>query len=75
MPVFNPVNLGKLEKLAAETAELTAKLEQRAERAERMLSHKTLRVVLVRDDDADQPPVLVVEDAAKGPTRRGERND
>jgi hypothetical protein len=26
------------------------------------LGHKTLRVVRVRDDDADQPPVLVVED-------------
>jgi hypothetical protein len=25
---------------------------------------RTLRVVRVRDDDADQPPVLVVEDAA-----------
>ena len=25
--------------------------------------HKTLRVVAVRDDDADQPPTLVVEDA------------
>jgi hypothetical protein len=25
--------------------------------------HKTLRVVAVRDDDADSPPVLVVEDA------------
>jgi hypothetical protein len=27
--------------------------------------HKTLRVVGVRDDDADQPPVLVVEDLAE----------
>jgi hypothetical protein len=26
--------------------------------------HKTLRVVRVRDDEADQPPVLVVEDTA-----------
>jgi hypothetical protein len=26
------------------------------------LGRKTLRVVDVRDDDADQPPVLVVED-------------
>jgi hypothetical protein len=26
--------------------------------------HKTMRVVGVRDDDADKPPVLVVEDAA-----------
>ena len=26
------------------------------------LGHKTLRVVGIRDDDADQPPVLVVED-------------
>ena len=25
---------------------------------------KTVRVVAVRDDDADQPPVLVVEDVA-----------
>jgi hypothetical protein len=28
------------------------------------LGHKTLRVVRIRDDDADQPPVLVVEDMA-----------
>jgi hypothetical protein len=28
------------------------------------LGHETLRVVRVRDDDADQPPVLVVEDVA-----------
>jgi hypothetical protein len=27
-------------------------------------ANKTLRVVEVRDDDADQAPVLVVEDAA-----------
>jgi hypothetical protein len=27
--------------------------------------HKTLRVVGVRNDDADQPPVLVVEDMAE----------
>ncbi len=27
--------------------------------------HKTLRVVRVRDNDADQPPVLVVEDVAE----------
>jgi hypothetical protein len=26
---------------------------------------RTLRVVAVRDDDADQPPVLVVEDVAE----------
>jgi hypothetical protein len=26
------------------------------------LGSKTLRVVGIRDDDADQPPVLVVED-------------
>jgi hypothetical protein len=29
------------------------------------LGSRTLRVVAVRDDDADQPPVLVVEDAAR----------
>jgi hypothetical protein len=28
---------------------------------------RTLRVLGVRDDDADQPPVLVVEDLAGGP--------
>jgi hypothetical protein len=28
------------------------------------LGHRTLRVVGIRDDDADQPPVLVVEDVA-----------
>jgi hypothetical protein len=28
------------------------------------LGRRTLRVVRVRDDDADQPPVLVVEDLA-----------
>jgi hypothetical protein len=27
--------------------------------------HRTLRVVGIRDDDADQPPVLVVEDAGE----------
>lgn len=30
------------------------------------LGRKQLRVVGKRDDDADQPPVLVVEDAAEG---------
>jgi hypothetical protein len=28
------------------------------------MGQKTLRVVRIRDDDADQPPVLVVEDTA-----------
>jgi hypothetical protein len=28
------------------------------------LGQRTLRVLRVRDDDADQPPVLVVEDVA-----------
>jgi hypothetical protein len=28
------------------------------------LGQRTLRVLVVRDDDADQPPVLVVEDPA-----------
>jgi hypothetical protein len=28
------------------------------------LGHKTLRVVRIRDDEADQPPALVVEDVA-----------
>jgi hypothetical protein len=29
------------------------------------LGHRTLRVVGKRDDDSDQPPVLVVEDVAE----------
>lgn len=29
------------------------------------LGKRTLRVVGVRDDDADQPPVLVIEDVTK----------
>ena len=29
------------------------------------LGRRTLRVVAVRDDDAEQPPVLVVEDVAE----------
>jgi hypothetical protein len=29
------------------------------------LGRRTLKVVGVRDEDADQPPVLVVEDAAR----------
>lgn len=32
------------------------------------LGRRTLRVVAVRDDDADQPPVLVVEQAVEAPT-------
>lgn len=33
------------------------------------LPHRTLRVVRVRGDDADQPPVLVVEEMAGRATR------
>jgi hypothetical protein len=29
------------------------------------LGHRTLRVVRLRDEDADQPPVLVVEEARR----------
>jgi hypothetical protein len=32
------------------------------------LGHRSLRVVSVRDDDVDQPPVLVVEDVAESAT-------
>jgi hypothetical protein len=32
------------------------------------LGHRSLRVVAVRDDDVDQPPVLVVEDVAESAT-------
>jgi hypothetical protein len=28
------------------------------------LGHRTLRVVAIPDDDADQPPVLIVEEAS-----------
>ena len=33
-----------------------------------LTAERTLRVLGVRDDDADQPPVLVVEDAPHGLT-------
>ena len=37
------------------------------------LGHKALRVVGIRDDEADQPPVLVVEDWPNEPlTRRSD---
>jgi hypothetical protein len=29
------------------------------------LGHRSLRVVSIRDDDAEQPPVLIVEDVAE----------
>jgi hypothetical protein len=32
------------------------------------LGRRTLRVLAIRDDDADQAPVLVVEDASKAAT-------
>jgi hypothetical protein len=35
------------------------------------LGHRTLRVVAVRYDDADQPPVLVVEDMAERASSAG----
>jgi hypothetical protein len=34
------------------------------------LGGRSLRVVEVRDDDADQAPVLVVEEAGPGPSER-----
>jgi hypothetical protein len=34
------------------------------------LGHRTLRVVGIRDDDADQPPVLIVEEAALEPVSK-----
>ena len=34
------------------------------------LGRRTLRVIRVRDDDADQPPVLVVETRRDEPTAR-----
>jgi len=45
MPVYNPVNLATLEKLAARTAELIEKLEQRSARAE-LIARRNLLVGL-----------------------------
>ena len=34
------------------------------------LGHRALRVIGKRDDDADQPPVLIVEDVPEGDAAR-----
>ena len=46
--------------------ELDAQLA--AGRQDLTTGERTLRVLGVRDDDADQPPALVVEDTCPGPT-------
>jgi hypothetical protein len=59
--------LFKLETLEGEPAEpreLSSAVPNWAAGHEIHFGHKTLRVVVVRYDDADQPPVLVVEDVA-----------
>jgi hypothetical protein len=47
----------------AEPSSLSSAVPNWAPGHEIHFGHKTLRVVAVRDDDADSPPVLVVEDA------------
>jgi len=60
--------LFRLETLAgepAEPSEPSSAVPNWAPGHEIHFGHKTLRVVRVRDDEADQPPVLVVEDVAE----------
>jgi hypothetical protein len=60
--------LFKLETLEGERAEpreLSSAVPNWAPGHEIHFGHKTLRVVVVRDDDADSPPVLVVEDVTQ----------
>ena len=62
MPAF----LFKLETedgMPAEPAELRAAVPNWRAGDTIHLGKRTLRVLALRDDDADQPPVLVVEDA------------
>jgi hypothetical protein len=59
--------LFRLETLEGEPAEprkLRSAVPNWAPGHEIHFGDKTLRVVRVRDDEADQPPVLVVEDTA-----------
>ena len=56
--------LGTAEGLSAEPSTLTSAVPNWRSGDTIPLGPRTLRVVRVRDDDADQPPVLVVEDAA-----------
>jgi hypothetical protein len=48
----------------AEPRELSSAVPNWAPGHEIHFGHKTLRFFRVRDDEADQPPVLVVEDTA-----------
>ena len=48
----------------AEPAKLTVAVPNMRSGEAIPLGQRTLRVVAVRDDDAEQPPVLVVEDMA-----------
>jgi hypothetical protein len=48
----------------AEPRELSSAVPNWAPGHEIHFGHKTLRVVAVRDDDADSPPVLVVEEVS-----------
>jgi hypothetical protein len=56
--------LETLEGEPAEPSELSSAVPNWAPGHTIHFGHKTLRVVGVRDDDVDQPPVLVVEDVA-----------
>jgi hypothetical protein len=55
--------LETLEGERAEPSELSSAVPNWGPGHEIHLGHKTLRVVAVREDDADSPPVLIVEEA------------
>jgi hypothetical protein len=55
--------LERTDGLPAEPPTLSSAVPDRGPGHTIPLGQRTLRVVDVRDDDADQPPVLVVEDA------------
>ena len=54
--------LETVEGVPAEPATLTSAVPNSRAGDTIPLGHRTLRVLSVRDDDAEQPPVLVVED-------------
>jgi hypothetical protein len=65
VPLQTPAD-GRLTRGPAHFPELDAQLA--AGRKIYLTAERTLRVLGVRDDDADQPPALVVEDAPNGLT-------
>jgi len=63
MPLFM-FRLERADGLPAEPPKLESALSNWRAGDTIPLGGRTLRVVGIRDDDADQPPVLVVEDVA-----------